>query len=275
MGETVTLNGLKPDAKLTGEDTITDDGVHTLTAHGVDNGGNTEANKSWTVKIDQTPPTTERSLQADGNGTLVTLTPNDATSGIDSTHYQVNDDAWQVYEDAFLAQPGDEVRYQSTDVAGNEEAITVFDVPDVSFEEPKDGHVTLTAGDTRIEEPLPAPLQTTHNPGAITIGTVEFEIHVGTQHSNVTTAQITITDSMGQHVDTVDLTYNHTTPDDKHVWTGTWTPPPDQALEHLTAEAGVTNADGAHAATSTTLTTIGHPEDTANTSLFLLHPLVA
>lgn len=135
--------------------------------------------------------------------------------------------------------------------------------------------MTLTAGDTRVEDPLPAPLQTTHNLGTITIGTVEFEIPIGTQYSNVTHADVTITDSTGQHIDTVDLTYNDTTPDDKHAWTGTWTPPPDQALEHLNAEAGVTNADGAHAATSTTLTTVGHPEDTANTSLFLVHPLEA
>ena len=99
------------------------DGSHTITFGSVDNAGNAEATNTQAVKIDATPPVTTGTV----NGSLLTLTPNDAASGVAQTKFTLNGGAAQVYS-APIALYGtgnlsSTVTFWSVDNAGNIEAV--------------------------------------------------------------------------------------------------------------------------------------------------------
>jgi len=111
--------------------TVSGDGSHTVEYHSTDVVGNTESVRSRTFRIDTTAPNTHNSLSGTAGGggwyrsdVQVTLSANDATSGVAGTQYRIDGGSWQNYGGAFTVS-GDgshTVEYRSTDVAGNTES---------------------------------------------------------------------------------------------------------------------------------------------------------
>ncbi len=107
-----------------------EDGIYTIGYRALDKAGNNASIIPFTISIDGTPPNTNASLAgtAGNNGwytgnVIVTLNAVDNTSGINITHYQIDDGDWQQYQDAFVVS-GDgnhTIRYYSVDTAGNTE----------------------------------------------------------------------------------------------------------------------------------------------------------
>ncbi len=103
------------------------DGTHTITFHAIDNAGNPETpDKTCTVKIDTTPPTTTAAgVDAKWHKTAVTvtLTSSDTDgSGVDATYYAI-DGKQHTYTAPFSisSQGRHTVTYWSADKAGNSE----------------------------------------------------------------------------------------------------------------------------------------------------------
>ena len=116
----------------TGTFTISDEGVHIINYYSVDNAGNQETTKTVTIKIDKTKPETTYALNpANPNGNngwytsnvTITLTKNDAVSGVNETWYKVDDSNLKKYNGQFtISTDGNHaIEYYSVDMAGNEE----------------------------------------------------------------------------------------------------------------------------------------------------------
>ncbi|MFD4975499.1 ThuA domain-containing protein [Streptomyces sp. NPDC058424] len=115
----------------TGPVIVHGDGSHTLAYRSADKAGNVEDAKTLTVKVDATAPMTTAKIASanDGgwhNGAVpVTLTATDATSGVAKTEYSLDGGPWTPYT-ATVTVTGEgqhELRYRSTDKAGNVEDI--------------------------------------------------------------------------------------------------------------------------------------------------------
>ncbi|GAA1002663.1 hypothetical protein Aple_001190 [Acrocarpospora pleiomorpha] len=108
---------------------ITGDGPHTLAYRSTDKAGNVEAAKTLAVKVDATAPVTTAETPA-GNGVQVVLAATDATSGVAGTEYSLDGGAWTPYtETVTISGEGEhELRYRSTDKAGNVEEIKAVTV---------------------------------------------------------------------------------------------------------------------------------------------------
>ncbi len=107
--------------------TLSDEGTTTVTYRSTDADGNVEADKTVTVKIDKTAPTST----ADPSGgtftgpTPVTLAGNDAGSGVDKLEYRLDGGDWTAYS-APVTISGNgphTLEHRATDVAGNVGAV--------------------------------------------------------------------------------------------------------------------------------------------------------
>ncbi|HEY6835408.1 MAG TPA: hypothetical protein VI142_02965 [Gaiellaceae bacterium] len=88
-------------------------------------GNSATANSSPSVRIDRTAPTTNASAVSAWNNVsqTITLTANDALSGVDATHYTVDGGATQSGTSVSISSEGDHtLEFWSVDRAGNEEA---------------------------------------------------------------------------------------------------------------------------------------------------------
>jgi hypothetical protein len=108
------------------------DGAHSYEFRATDGAGNTSITGSCTVKIDTQKPATTATGLAAGAGTAwrntaqtVSLSAQDATSGVGAIHYTVDGAAAQTYTGSFsVAGAGSHsVTYWSVDAAGNTEAV--------------------------------------------------------------------------------------------------------------------------------------------------------
>jgi large repetitive protein len=108
------------------------DGVHTIDYRSTDVAGNVESLSSATVRIDTTLPVTTDDAPSGWrtSAVTVTLTANDALSGIASTQYRVDGGAFQSGASIVVPAPADHsndgvhtIDYRSTDVAGNVEPL--------------------------------------------------------------------------------------------------------------------------------------------------------
>ena len=105
----------------------TNDGVHTVRYRSVDALGHVEATRSVEVKIDTLAPSTSDDAPVLPRATdvTVTLTANDARSGVAQTWYRLDRGAWQVGTSVLVPTSlGDGIHvidYYSVDVAGNVE----------------------------------------------------------------------------------------------------------------------------------------------------------
>ena len=105
---------------------VSGEGVTTVEFFSVDMAGNEEDVKSVDVMIDTVAPSTSYSL----DGYTVTLTGSDASSGIGTTRYSIDDGAWTTYSGPFTVTGSGShtVEFYSVDVAGNEEAVDSFSI---------------------------------------------------------------------------------------------------------------------------------------------------
>jgi len=108
--------------------TVSDDGEHVVSYYSVDLAGNREETHSVDFKIDKTPPVTTLELGGvigkEGwfvSNVTVTLSAEDAISGVNYTVYKLNNSDWTVYEESFIVtEDGDHILYYySVDLAGN------------------------------------------------------------------------------------------------------------------------------------------------------------
>ncbi len=97
--------------------TVTGDGAHTVTFSSTDNAGYSETPHSVTFSVDATPPTTTASV----SGATVTMAAADATSGVASTSYSIDNGAQQIYTAPITLSGSHTISYFSTDRAGNAE----------------------------------------------------------------------------------------------------------------------------------------------------------
>jgi parallel beta-helix repeat protein len=111
--------------------TVNNEGQHTVSYYSFDYAGNIEIIDSVLLKIDRTAPTTSPALEgvigSDGwyiTNVTVTLSANDATSGVNITKYKLNDGNWILYTNPFIVETDGNytLYYYSVDVAGNTEA---------------------------------------------------------------------------------------------------------------------------------------------------------
>ncbi len=107
---------------------ITVQGIHTLEFRSVDHAAQVEATKTLTVKIDSGLPTTATAQ----SGSLLWLNATDATSGVGSVMFRVNNGAWNTYtgvlDMAFYGVGTHTVDFYCTDSAGNAEAMQSISV---------------------------------------------------------------------------------------------------------------------------------------------------
>nr|MDO8081490.1 NosD domain-containing protein [Candidatus Freyarchaeota archaeon] len=113
---------------------ITDEGITTVYYRSFDLVGNEEEAKSMTIRIDETPPTTElvigtHYVDEAGNiyvtsDTMFTITATDAFSGVAYSYYRINGGDWIEYVEPFtITGPIGTytIEYYSVDGAGNKE----------------------------------------------------------------------------------------------------------------------------------------------------------
>jgi parallel beta-helix repeat protein len=112
------------------------DGVHTVQYYSFDEAGNSENTKSTTIKIDTTSPTTTHELSgvmgsggAYASDVMITLSAIDASSGVNSTEFQMDGSGWMTYTTPYIVMAdGDHtLQYYSIDIAGNSESTTVVE----------------------------------------------------------------------------------------------------------------------------------------------------
>jgi hypothetical protein len=103
---------------------VSGDGNHTVQYYSVDYAGNVENTHSAQVKIDGTAPATASSADDAWHASpfTVTLDPQDALSGVASTHYRVDDGGWQEGTSVEVSGSGvHDIDFYSVDNAGNTE----------------------------------------------------------------------------------------------------------------------------------------------------------
>jgi hypothetical protein len=100
---------------------ISADGTHQVEYRSVDNAAHVETTKSLTVKVDKTAPTTASSV----SGANVWLNATDATSGVSSVMYRIDNGTWQAYGGmvTITGVGTHTIDFRSTDAAGNQEAV--------------------------------------------------------------------------------------------------------------------------------------------------------
>ena len=130
---------------------FTTEGEHTISYFAVDYQGNSEAPKTYTVKIDKVKPTTTKSVASD----MVTLSATDDRSGVMKTYYAFDGATAQQYI-APIPVTGHNLRYWSVDNADNVETTLSEDIGPtlstltlspigVTGGNPSTGTVTLTS----------------------------------------------------------------------------------------------------------------------------------
>jgi len=111
---------------------ISEEGEHVIQYYSIDNAGNEEEKKSFSIKVDKSKPVTTHSLNPslpNGNNgwyvsnVTITLNANDSMSEVNVTKYKIDDGNWKKYDKAFIISEEGEhtIKYYSIDSAGNEE----------------------------------------------------------------------------------------------------------------------------------------------------------
>jgi len=144
---------------------ISNEGITTVQYRSTDNAGNAETAKNITVQIDKTAPTTSASIDPNipngANGwytkdVTINLSATDNISGVAAVEYSINGAGWLPYTNGFsiTAEGVTNIRYRSTDRAGNVEAIKTLTVQ-IDKSAPT---ITLTANPSRLWAPNGKPV---------------------------------------------------------------------------------------------------------------------
>nr|WP_152992321.1 ThuA domain-containing protein [Nonomuraea pusilla] len=115
---------------------VSGDGSHTLAYRSADKAGNVETAKTLAVKVDATAPmTTVESVAGNEDGwhnqaVPVSLTATDETAGVAGIEYSLDGGPWTPYTDtvSVSGEGQHELRYRSTDKAGNVEDVKAVNV---------------------------------------------------------------------------------------------------------------------------------------------------
>jgi len=126
------INGTGEWLSYSGALTISGEGSHTVSYRAVADGEPvTGSVGSLGLKIDGTAPTVVASV----GSRVVTLTSNDAGSGVRQVDYSLNGGAWTAYSaPVAVGQSGTTVTYRATDVAGNVSTTDTITVPEVGVD---------------------------------------------------------------------------------------------------------------------------------------------
>jgi hypothetical protein len=106
--------------------TIEEEGTNEVAYYSVDHAGNKEAVQTAFVKVDRTAPSTVSTITDAwfNHDVTVSLTSEDALSGVEKTFFSVNGSDYQEGTSFTVNQEGiNEVMYYSVDAAGNQEAV--------------------------------------------------------------------------------------------------------------------------------------------------------
>lgn len=110
-----------------GSFTVSGEGDHTVKFRSVDAAGNSEVERSKTLRLDDTPPVTSSDADAQWRSTPqpVTLQSSDARSGVASITYRIGAASAKAYAGPFLVDAEGEttVGFNAVDVAGNVERV--------------------------------------------------------------------------------------------------------------------------------------------------------
>lgn len=138
--------------------TVGGEGIHEIEFYSTDIAGNKEEKKSFTLKIDYTPPETKYEIDAtygkDGwikDKAVINLNASDNLSGVYKTYYKIDDDDWQEYEGNFTFSVNGihKIYFYSEDNAGNIEDEKNFTIkidkkkPSVSLKMPEKGYIYI------------------------------------------------------------------------------------------------------------------------------------
>ncbi|MFQ6129440.1 MAG: OmpL47-type beta-barrel domain-containing protein [Candidatus Hadarchaeaceae archaeon] len=114
---------------------LTGDGPKNVYIRVRDNVGDIGQTVVGSITLDQTPPSTTYSLSGDlgvdgfKDTVVVTLASTDATSGVESTKYQIDDGEWRTGITFVISETGwHTIKYYSTDAAGNAEGTKKFEL---------------------------------------------------------------------------------------------------------------------------------------------------
>ncbi|WP_258171053.1 OmpL47-type beta-barrel domain-containing protein [Paenibacillus sp. R14(2021)] len=110
---------------------VSTDGVHEISFYSVDRAGNVEKAQRSTVMIDRTAPTTAAAVPSGWSkqDVTVTLTANDAQSGVAKTYYSLDGSPYAAGSVFTVESEGiHNVSYYSADAAGNEETVRQLEV---------------------------------------------------------------------------------------------------------------------------------------------------
>jgi len=119
--------------------TLAGGGTHVVAFRGTDLLGNVESERTRTLIVDDTPPTTALSPVAGpfNESTEFTLTASDAGSGVAGTEVGLDGSPWGTYAGAFRLPPGNHtLRFRSLDALGNLETEVVVAVTVAATEVP-------------------------------------------------------------------------------------------------------------------------------------------
>jgi regulation of enolase protein 1 (concanavalin A-like superfamily) len=136
--------------------TVDEDGEHTVEYRASNESGTSDVG-SVAFSLDQAPPETSATLEGDEDGdgyvgpVTVTLSAEDATSGVAATHYRMaGDDDHVEYDEPFVVMGEGEqtVEFRSVDVAGNVEEWqqVTFDVAPLECPEPDERETVVVGG---------------------------------------------------------------------------------------------------------------------------------
>ncbi|TGO05755.1 Ig-like domain-containing protein [Serinibacter arcticus] len=140
-------------AAYDGPVTIDADGVTTVSARAADAAGNTRET-TRELRVDATAPVTTASVVTLGASVEVTLTAQDATSGVDRIQWEGPGTFWGTYQEPFTRALTEEVQvieFAATDAAGNAEDRVRLELP--ALAEPEvPGFVDVPEGSLFFEE---------------------------------------------------------------------------------------------------------------------------
>lgn len=118
---------------------LPDEGTHDIGYRSTDNLGNAEAERRLDMVVDKTPPVSEIAVEGPryvsgggvyvGAGSRFVISSTDTLSGVGSTEYRLDGDAWHAYEPFTIPLEGAHViEYRGTDNLGNVEEARSYNV---------------------------------------------------------------------------------------------------------------------------------------------------
>ncbi|HEC76438.1 MAG TPA: PKD domain-containing protein, partial [Thermoplasmatales archaeon] len=147
---------------------ISEPGMHTIYYYSIDNIGNEEEEKSYTVYVDNDVPLTNLNINGESvengitwikEGTTISFSSIDTETGVDAIYYRIDDGEWIEYAIPFTISTGEHViEYYAVDNVANAEAKHAMEIgvdstaPEINIDMPKASYLYIAG---REIMPLP------------------------------------------------------------------------------------------------------------------------